>query len=483
MVARWLQFAPRMRISPRTHLALFVATAHLGCEDDGGSNDPSAATATDATTDGTSDAPTEDSTGAGDSSTGGPPSDAPTYYQDIAPVLSERCSGCHVAGGAAPLTFDTYEDAAVIAPLIRAEVAAGTMPPWPPGGETPPLEHDRSLTEDQIATVLAWVDAGSPEGDPATAAPLIPPTLVELPSRDVMTDIGADYVADASLTDDYHCFMIEVGTTEDRVATGYQFLPQNTKTVHHVLSTVFTADSVAAIEAMDAATPEPGWSCFGGYSNIPGADAVGSLGGWVPGVAATNYPDGTGTAIPAGAVVVAQIHYNTLGGTDPDRTRLELALAPAEDQGELRLLHSSPLPWPGFMIPAGASSYSTEKAIRASVLLNAGLADDKTGYILGIAAHMHMLGVEIELSRVPEDGPEQTLLHIPHWDFGWQGSYTLVEPIRVVGTDSIEIRCVYDNSPEHRAAVGMGPTEDVTWGEGTADEMCLGYLQVVDALP
>lgn len=472
-----------MHAFPRTRILLLVATAEVACADGDASMDPSETGDTGTATDGTGDMPTEGSGEADGSSTGGPPSDAPTYYQDIAPVLSERCSGCHVAGGAAPLTFDTYEDAAVIAPLLRAEVAAGTMPPWPPGGETPPLEHDRSLTPEQAASVLAWVDAGSPEGDAATAAPLIPPALVELASRDVLSDIGADYVADASITDDYHCFMIELGTTEDRVATGYQFIPQNTKTVHHVLSTIFTADSVAAIQAMDDATPEPGWSCFGGYSNIPGADAVSSLGGWVPGVAAANYPEGTGTAIPAGAVVVAQIHYNTLGGTDPDRTRLELALAPAAQAAELRLLHTSPMPWPGFMIPAGESSYSTEKSVRASLLLNAGLADDKTGYILGLAAHMHKLGVEIELSRVPEDGVEQTLLHIPSWDFGWQGSYTLVDPIRVVGTDSIKIRCVYDNSPEHREAVGMGPTEDVTWGEGTADEMCLGYLQVVDALP
>jgi mono/diheme cytochrome c family protein len=474
----------RIPVSRDRAALLVLAASVLACSDD------SARSADDAGSSSASAADDAGSTTDPDATTGSEPADStggvasgPTYYQDIAPVISERCSGCHTPGGAAPLVFSDYEATAPLAPLIASQLMSGAMPPWPPGGETPPLQHDRSLTDDQLELMLAWAEAGAPEGDASNPAPLVPPEVIELPSHDVATDIGTDYVADASISDDYHCFMIELGTTQDHVATGYQFIPQNTKTVHHVLSTVFTAESIAAIQAVDDETPEVGWPCFGGYSNIPGGDPVGALGGWVPGVTASNYPAGTGTMIPAGAVVVAQIHYNTLGGTDPDRTRLDLAFAPAEQEDELVLLHTSGMPWPGFMIPAGDADYSTEKEARVSVLLNAGLAADDTGYVMGFAGHMHKLGVEIELSLVAEDGSESTLLHIPKWDFGWQGAYSLVEPIRVVGTDRIKLRCVYDNSDEHRAAQQMGPTEDVTWGEGTADEMCLGYLQVVDVLP
>lgn len=468
----------------RDHAALLVVTsALLACSDAPPSSVEPIGTNTDSD-DGASTAADLDTSddGASSGDSGGVAS-GPTYHQDIAPIISQRCSGCHTPGGAAPLVFSSYEATAPLAPLIASQLQLGAMPPWPPGGDTPPLEHDRSLTDDEYELLLAWNDAGAPEGDASDPAPLIPPELVELPSRDVSTDIGTDYVADPSIPDDYHCFMIELGTTEDRVATGYQFIPQNTKTVHHVLSTVFPAESIAAIQEVDDETPEDGWSCFGGYSNIPGAEPLGALGGWVPGVTASNYPAGTGTFIPAGAVVVAQIHYNTLGGTDPDRTGLDLAFAPPEVEDDLVLLHTSGMPWPGFMIPAGDDSYSTEREVRAGVLLNAGLADDKTGFLLGIAAHMHKLGVEIELSRIDEAGNEDTLLHIPKWDFSWQGSYSFVDAIPVVGTDTIKLRCVYDNSDAHRAAQMMGPTEDVGWGEGTADEMCLGYLQVVDHLP
>lgn len=404
----------------------------------------------------------------------------PTYYQDVAPVLSERCSGCHQAGGAAPFALTSYAESAPFAALIGASVAAGEMPPWPPGGDSPALRHDRSLTEDEVALLGAWVEAGAPEGDKATAAELRLPEVIELPSVDLKTDIGTDHVPDDSLSDDYHCFMIDLGVAEDRVATGYHFIPGNGKVVHHVLSSLFTADSRAAIEAMDAATPEVGWPCFGGYSNIPGATLLGALGGWVPGVTAVNYPAGTGAEVPAGSLLVAQIHYNLAGGTDPDRTRLEVAFAAKDQQAGLQLLQSSPFPWAGFKIPAGAKDVVAEQEMSARVTKKA--FPDGEAYIVGVAGHMHLLGTGFSLTRVGAGG-EETILEIPRWDFHWQGSYELVTPMKVVTGDQVRIRCVYDNTAEHRAAQGMGPPVDVTWGEGTEDEMCLAYLQMIDNLP
>lgn len=424
----------------------------------------------------------EASTGATESDAGstGDAVDGPTYYQDIAPILSERCSGCHQAGGVAPFSLTTYEESAPFAPVLKVSVEAGEMPPWPPGGDTPPLLHDRSLTADEVALLGAWADAGAPAGDPSRPAELRLPEILTLPSVDLSVDIGTDYVPDDSLTDDYRCFMIDLGVTEDQVATGYHFIPGNGKTVHHILSTLFTAESRAGIEAADAATPEIGWPCFGGYSNIPDTTTVGALGGWVPGVTAVNYAAGTGAEVPAGALLVMQVHYNVAGGLDPDRTRLEVAFAPKEVQPTLQRLQTSPFPWPLFKIPAGESGVIVEQEIPAKV--NNTTYPDGEAYLVGVAGHMHLLGTEFALTLVKPSG-ESRLLEIPDWDFHWQGSYNFVTPIPVQSGDKVRIRCVYDNTAEHRAAVGMGPPVDVTWGEGTTDEMCLGYLQMIDDLP
>jgi hypothetical protein len=76
------------------------------------------------------------------------------------------------------------------------------------------------------------------------------------------------------------------------------------------------------------------------------------------------------------------------------------------------------------------------------------------------------------------------LLDIPHWHFHWQGSYQLAEPIVLRADDELTVRCTYDNTAERRAHEGVSsPVVDVRWGEGTEDEMCIGYVTVVDRRP
>ena len=92
---------------------------------------------------------------------------------------------------------------------------------------------------------------------------------------------------------------------------------------------------------------------------------------------------------------------------------------------------------------------------------------------------MHMIGRRITVTRNGTD----TLLDIPNWSFHWQGQYQYATPIEVANTDTLTIRCEYDNSNEHRLALGIPPNTAVTFGEGTADEMCLASLQMVEQLP
>ncbi len=86
----------------------------------------------------------------GDDST--PPVGEPavTYWQDVEPIFYTNCQSCHTAGGIAPFAIDDPETAIVFAPIIAEQTASRLMPPWPPGGDTPPLAHVRTLTQTQI---------------------------------------------------------------------------------------------------------------------------------------------------------------------------------------------------------------------------------------------------------------------------------------------------------------------------------------------
>jgi hypothetical protein len=426
--------------------------------------------------------------GGGDASSSGtappgPVPEGPTYYQDVAPILSRNCSGCHVEGGIAPFSFATAEAAISLAPAIMTAVSDRSMPPWPPGPASPAMEHDRSLSQADIDLLVAWAEAGAPAGDPAKAAALIPPEVIDIGPVEVSKDIGTDYVPDSQLTDDYHCFMVDLGLTEDRIATGFRIIPGNGKTVHHVTTSAFDEADRPAVEALDAQTPDVvGWPCFGGVANVPGAKGEGSIGSWVPGVSAEAYPAGTGRTLSKGSVAVLQVHYNLAGGTDPDRTRIELALAPKEKEASLAPLFGVRLAKPNLNIPANQSGVVAEQELTATQWSGGKFFPDGDGYILGVGGHMHLLGRSITLTLTNESGAT-TLLDIPAWDFHWQGSYALVEPIRVGATDKVSIRCTYDNSEEWRMQNGLGMPEDVSWGEGTTDEMCLASLSVTDEVP
>jgi len=100
-----------------------------------------------------------------------------TFSRDVAPILQRSCQGCHNPTGVAPMSLVTYQDVRRWAPRIREKTQlrdrAGAMPPWYVEKEIG-IQHfkdDPSLSDEELATIAAWVDAGAPEGDPAQLPP------------------------------------------------------------------------------------------------------------------------------------------------------------------------------------------------------------------------------------------------------------------------------------------------------------------------
>ena len=410
----------------------------------------------------------------------------PTYYQDVAPLLAAKCTMCHRTADIAPFRLDTADAAVAYAGLMKTATATRTMPPWPPGPLSPQMLHSRGLTDAQVALFAAWADRGAPLGDAAHPAPLGTPDIVDIGTADLAADTGVDYVPDSSLTDDYRCFLVPLGVTEDHVVTGYRITPGNRKTVHHVITSLFASTDRAALEAIDNETPDrAGWPCVGGAVPLDSTLRVdGSLGAWVPGVSSVLLPAGTGTAIHAGDLAVMQIHYNLLGGTDPDRTRIELKFAPKGTESSLRQLTALRLIRRDLNLPANQSDIVQENSFAARVWAGGKFYADGDAYVMMVAGHMHTLGTHIAIERRNAQGVT-TLLDIPAWDFHWQGSYLLAQPLVIHADDQLAVRCTYDNTAEQREANGWAPgaVTDVHWGEGTHDEMCLASVVVVDQAP
>lgn len=422
----------------------------------------------------------------GDDDGGGATPDGPTYWQDVQPLLYTHCSSCHTEGGIAPFALDDPQTVTAMAGLIAKEVNARTMPPWPPGGATPALLHSRALTQEQIDLIVAWSASGAPLGDPSKPGPQIEPMDLDIGATELAFDLGVDYVPDTTLHDDYRCFLVDLGTTSTRMATGVKVTPGNRAIVHHVITGLVLPSDRAALEALDGETPErAGWPCVGGL--IPDgvdADQVGSLGNWVPGVSAVAFPEGTAEVIPAGALAVVQMHYNLLGGSAPDRTRVEVALASPEESSSLIPLGGISLLKRNLQIGVDqADAVHTQSATLSQWRLLRGQQPYPAGkgYALGVGGHMHMIGKRIVVSRTNAGGTT-TLLDIPSWSFHWQGQYQFASPIEIANGDTLTIRCEHDNSNQNRLMLGLPPSMPVMWGEGSLDEMCLASVQLVDRL-
>jgi hypothetical protein len=452
----------------------------------------------------------------------------PTYYRDVAPILDVKCASCHRLGGIAPFPLTSAADARAHAAGIVRMTRAGLMPPWMPGPDSAAFvgRDVRRLTRSELTTLAAWAANGARPGDPADrhSRPRLGAALGG-PGRTITLVPAKPYTPHATGggIDDYHCFVLDPHLTQNAYVTGALIEPQRTGIVHHVILFEASGAQAAAARRLNAANGGRGWTCFGG-TNLPvdlsspaALDRLGQppwIAAWVPGHTTNNLPHGTGVLLHKGALVVMQVHYNLIEAAGPDRSRAQLRLRPATTN--LVPLETQLFPAPvELACPTGVGGarctrrqafqdeidhYGIEAAfIPATLLRLCGktLADypadvgsgtaittscdrpvGRPETIYGVAGHMHLRGRDIRVVLDPGTAKEQTLLHIPHWDFHWQDVYYLVHPVSVGPGDTVRVSCTFDNSRAAQPVVGtkqLAPRY-VLWGEGTTDEMCLGML-------
>jgi hypothetical protein len=370
-----------------------------------------------------------------------------TYYKDVQPITQVACQGCHTTGGIAPFPLLTVTDAQNNAQAMSAAVQARTMPPWMPSPACQSFQAARVLTQDQVNTIYSWAHDGAPAGNPTDAPP--PPTgPIGLPTVDATLTPAGAYTPNSAISDDYHCFVLDPKLAADKTLIGYDFQPGARAEVHHVL---IYSTTLSQAQALDAATPEVGYTCFGG----PGTGTQQLVAAWVPGSSATLYPPNTGIALKAGSGLVMQIHYNLANGAAPDTSSLKLEYAKTP-VGRLATL--TPLAQTKFSIPPKSVGYTASAQLTVPAPLT----------LWGVAPHMHMLGREAYLTQTPPGGTSSCLIDIPKWNFHWQQLYFYDNPsgIQIPAGTTINYSCTWDNA-------GSSP---VTWGESTTDEMCIIYF-------
>ena len=404
-----------------------------------------------------------------------------TFYSDVKPIIDARCGGCHHQDGIAPFALETFDDASIHAGVSKLAIEAGTMPPWHASDDCNDYVGKRSLTPDQKKTLLDWIEAGSPEGDPARPGKPITVEHTELTRVDRELPLAEPYTPTvrSDYRDDYRCFVLPWPDTQPGFITGFRAVPGEEKIVHHVIAFLATPDQVATYNNLDAAEPGPGYPCFG----ATGGPAFTWLGAWAPGSLGNELPDGVGIEIMPGSAIVLQVHYNLLAVTPgspvpADQTKLQFRVEQqVQKTGVIQ-------PWanPAWIladtmrIPANEADVMHQFSADPNLLLGG-----QSVTIYGAGLHMHKLGKSGRLSIKHSDGTSTCLLQVDDYDFNWQDGYVLRQSALLERGDQLELECHWDNTAGNQPLVNGEPQlpREVSWGEGTSDEMCLGILLMV----
>lgn len=380
--------------------------------------------------------------------------DSPTWHGEVAPIVYENCAGCHQSDQIGPFPLTTYQEATPWGPAMLAEMEAGTMPPFgaDTSGECGSFLDERGVSADEIETVRAWVAADMPEGRPP-AEPLVLPAAETLERPDITIDAGFDYTpapASGNPEDDYRCFLIDPGLDTDQYITAFEVEPGDPEMVHHViLWNLGSAD--AQTRAETRAGEEGSYTCFGD-SGIRDSTPMAT---WAPGSGVVHYPEGTGVQLVAGRKMIMQVHYHLLPESRSDRTKVHLELQSTVDHPALTYLLPANVNLPPGQEEAHAGFDYSLRDIGVPLSIN----------VWGTLPHMHTRGKSLSVHRVDaETGEETCLVSVPQWDFQWQQQYFFTEPVRIGPDDRILLDCIFDTT---------GDTENVRWGDGTNDEMCL----------
>jgi hypothetical protein len=389
----------------------------------------------------------------------------PTFYRDVQAILEKHCQNCHRPGEMAfPLM--NYDQVAPRARAIRDAVVSKRMPPWFADPSYGHFANDPSLTPGEIKTLSMWAENGARASDPRESSPMLrraegwnistPDTVIEMTKT-------VDLAPKGDI--DYTYEIVPTHFREDRWVQMAELRPSSREHVHHAVVYIRPSDSKWLRDAPigvpfteDTLTDEQGrrdthWT----DSDI--------LIVYAPGSSPEMWSSGMAKFIPAGSDLVIQMHYMAMGHASSDRTAVGLVFAKQPPRQRVLTLQ---LTNDHFVIPPRADDYRVEA--RGS------LPNDAT--LLGFFPHMHWRGKRFEYNLVHPDGRIEPLLKV-RWDFEWQLTYQLAEPLPLKAGTVLQAVAWYDNSSNNPH--NPDPSQEVRWGEQTYEEMMVGFFDVAVA--
>lgn len=392
-----------------------------------------------------------------------PRSSQPTFYHDVLPILQQHCQTCHRTQGISPTPLETFGQVSRHASEMVRLTAARTMPPWFADPSVGHFANDPSLSEKEISTIRSWLQAGKLKGRPIDAAPARSWLGGwNIPQLDAIIKMPVPVIIPPSGDVEYTYEIVPTGFTEDKWVQASQILPSSPQFVHHAVVYIRPPDSKWL---RDAPTGVP-FTASSLHDEKLSHEAHWTdsdmLLVYAPGSSPDNFPDSMAKFVPAGSDLIFQMHYTTNGKAGSEATSAGIIFAkhpPAQRVITLQLTNDS------FLIPPGADDFPVE--------VHGTLPNDAT--LLSFFPHMHLRGKRFEYNIVHADKSKETLLRV-NYNFYWQLSYKLAQPLALKAGTELQATAWFDNSPNNPH--NPDPNKAVRWGDQTYDEMMVGFFDV-----
>jgi mono/diheme cytochrome c family protein len=389
---------------------------------------------------------------------------APTFAKDVAAIFQDKCEACHRPDSIAPMSLQTYEEARPWARAIKTRVAARQMPPWhiDKAVGIQKFKNDRSLSDEQIDTIVRWVDAGAPKGDPKDLpAPKQWPdeqgwNFAELfgQKEPDLVIRSLPYTMPARGQDNWDKRVTETGITEPRWVRAIEIRPATVKgrrVTHHAIAYLAQDERQAA-----GAVP---------------ASAVGAAGvfmEWAVGKQGEMMRPDTGKLLLPGSKIHWDIHYSSAGEEITSQVELGVYFYPKEQPPKYRTTLS--------LFPAALGEMdippNSLKVTQGFTVMR------QAGRIESFQAHMHLRGKAMLMEAILPTGQTQVLSHVNNFNFNWHNSYVYaddVAPLLPKGT-IVRVTAWHDNTAA--MASNPDPAQWVGWGDRTVDEMAHAWVNV-----
>ena len=445
--------------------------------------------------------------------------EAVTFTKDVAPILQRHCQECHRTDSMAPMSLVTYQETRPWARSIKERVVSREMPPWYADQRYGKFLNEMALTQEEIDVIVAWADAGAPEGTgEAPALPIFAGGWVH-PSGadpDFVIEMPIEYEIPAQGQSENFSIYQEMPAdwTEDKFIEAIQIKPGNMEVTHHssigvrdlppgtklgvgeawpggpVISNVPVAidEGVEFNNAVDRSEAEEAGEEARRAATEADVFAVAGtshLQFYIPGAAFRQFRPGVGKRIRHDKYLVWGLHYNATGKPETDRQQAGFwwHTEPMTHEvlshriGETHIAESKEL-------MAASEGSSALRYMRAripvipphdpdwSITAITAFKDDVTVYYL--YPHMHLRGKDMTFVVTYPDGREQVILHVPNYDFNWQIQYELAEPLKLPAGTTIKTIGHFDNSASNR--YNPAPDREVYWAEQSWDEMFTGRV-------